>query len=85
MEIALPFRRARISETAGHRITPCEQLRMTRIRLAQNRAHAITQLGESWVLHPNYRPDMHPFHSPGHKESVVMRRVADTARAEGRL
>jgi len=85
MEIALQIRRTLISEAAAHRLTPCEQLRMTRIRLAQNRAFAITRLGESWVLHPNYRPDMHPFHSPGHKESVVMRRVADTARAEGRL
>lgn len=85
MDFALPFRRELIARASGRQLSAEDQQHMTRLRLAQKRMRAIAHLGEDWILHPAYRPELHTHHQPSHKHSVVLKRVADNARAEGRL
>jgi hypothetical protein len=85
MDYALPFRRELIANASGRPLTTDEQMRVTRMRLSSKRAAAINRLGDTWVLHPGYQPERHPHHRPSHKDSAVLKRVADAARQEGRL
>lgn len=85
MDYALPFRRELIARASGRELSSDDQMHVTRMRLAQKRVRAIARLGEDWVMHPAYSPELHTHHRPSHKDSMVLKRIADNARREGRL
>lgn len=85
MDYALPFRQELIAKASGRQLPTDDQMRVTRSRLQSKRAHAIARLGEAWVMHPNYQPELYPHHRPSHKDSMVLKRISDNARQEGRL
>jgi hypothetical protein len=47
--------------------------------MAQKLAAAKAYLGEAWVLHPRYDPNLHPSHSL--RQACVLRPVAASARS----
>lgn len=85
MDHALPFRRELIARASGRELPSDEQMQVTRMRLMHKRVRAIAALGTSWVMHPDYKPELYPHHRPSHKDSMVLKRIADNARQEGRL
>lgn len=85
MDYALPFRRELIANASEQELSADEQIELLRLRTSRRRACAIATLGDSWVMHPRYNPLLHPHHSASHKDSAVLKRVADAARSEGRL